>query len=158
MRSGSTSRPGAAIVTESRPRPAPRQRYCQFYSLPTRWADNDIYGHINNVVYYAYFDTAVNRYLIEEGGLQPGTDTVVGYVVNSSADYFAPVAHPAVLDLGLAVLRLGSKSVTWEVGVFAGNDELTRVTGRFTHAFVDRTTERSAPVPPLIRAAIEKLV
>jgi len=82
-----------------RPVPAPRERYRHFYTLPTRWADNDIYGHVNNVVYYAYFDTAVNRYLIEEGGLQPGRDTVVGYVVNSSANYFQPVTHPAELEL-----------------------------------------------------------
>lgn len=144
-------------MTGDRPTPASRSRYRHFYTLPTRWADNDIYGHINNVVYYAYFDTAVNRYLIEEGGLRPGSDTVVGYVVNSSADYFAPVAHPADLQLGLAVVRLGAKSVTWEVGVFLADDDVSRVTGRFTHAFVDREQNRSAEIPPAIRDAVAAL-
>ena len=142
----------------ARPQPTPRERYRHFYTLPTRWADNDIYGHVNNVVYYAYFDTAVNRFLIEEGGLRPGRDTVVGYVVNSSADYFSPVTHPAELELGLAIVRLGSKSVTWEVGVFLPGDTETRVTGRFTHAFVDRESERSAAIPQCIRSAIETLL
>lgn len=112
---------------------------------------------MNNVVYYAYFDTAVNRYLIEEGGLRPGKDPVVGYVVNSSANYFRPVTHPAELELGLAVVRLGAKSVTWEVGVFLPGDSDTRVTGQFTHAFVDVASEESAPIPTGIRQAIELL-
>jgi acyl-CoA thioester hydrolase len=144
-------------MSAERPTPAPRGAFSHFYTLPTRWADNDIYGHVNNVVYYAYFDTAVNRYLIEEGGLQPGADTVVGYVVNSSADYFQPITHPAELQLGLAVVRLGGKSVTWEVGVFLEGDTHSRVTGRFTHAFVDRNREQSAAIPAAIHAAIERL-
>ena len=144
-------------MSADRPTPSPREHYRHFYTLPTRWADNDIYGHVNNVVYYAYFDTAVNRYLIEEGGLRPGKDAVVGYVVSSSADYFRPVTHPAELELGLAVVRLGARSVTWEVGVFLPGDSDTRVTGRFTHAFVDTETEQSAPIPSGIRAAIEAL-
>jgi acyl-CoA thioester hydrolase len=113
---------------------------------------------VNNVVYYAYFDTAVNRFLIEEGGLRPGEDAVVGYVVNSSANYFRPVTHPAELELGLAIVRLGSKSVTWEVGVFLSGDSETRVTGQFTHAFVDRSSEQSAAIPTPIRTAIETLL
>ena len=141
-----------------RPQPASRQIFKVFYLQQTRWSDNDIYGHINNVAYYAYFDSAVNRYLIEEGGLCPGIDSVVGYVVNSSCDYFAPAAYPADLYLGLRILRLGRKSVTWEIGVFVDDETHSCVTGRFTHAFVDRDLNESAPIPDGIRGAIEKIV
>ena len=137
--------------------PSARSDYPIFYSLESRWADNDIYGHINNVAYYAYFDSVVNRFLIEEGGLRPGVDTVVGYVVHSSADYFSTASYPATLMLGLRVLRIGEKSVRWEVGVFASDAEQSCVTGTFTHAFVDRESGRSAPVPDGIRRAIESL-
>ena len=137
--------------------PSARSDYPIFYSLESRWADNDIYGHINNVAYYAYFDSVVNRFLIEEGGLRPGVDTVVGYVVHSSADYFSPASYPATLRLGLKVLRMGEQSVRWEVGVFASDAQQSCVTGTFTHAFVDRESGRSAPVPEGIRRAIESL-
>ena len=137
--------------------PSARSDYPIFYLLESRWADNDIYGHINNVAYYAYFDSVVNRFLIEEGGLRPRVDTVVGYVVRSSADYFSPASYPATLTLGLKVLRIGEKSVRWEVGVFASDAEQSCVTGTFTHAFVDRESGRSASVPEGIRRAIESL-
>ena len=137
--------------------PSARSDYPIFYALESRWADNDIYGHINNVAYYAYFDSVVNRFLIEEGGLRPGVDTVVGYVVHSGADYFSPASYPATLTLGLKVLRIGEKSVRWEVGVFASDAEQSCVTGTFTHAFVDRESGRSAPVPEGIRRSIETL-
>ena len=137
--------------------PAPREGFAIFYSLNTRWADNDIYGHINNVAYYAFFDSVVNRFLIEEGGMRPGKDNVVGYVVNSSADYFSPLTYPQELELGLRIARMGEKSVTWEIGVFAQGAELSSVTGRFTHAFVDREANKSAAIPSDIRRAIEAL-
>ncbi len=137
--------------------PAPREGFAIFYSLNTRWADNDIYGHINNVAYYAFFDSVVNRFLIEEGGMRPGKDNVVGYVVNSSADYFSPLTYPQELDLGLRIARLGEKSVTWEIGVFGQGAELSSVTGRFTHTFVDREANKSAVIPSSIRRAIAAL-
>ena len=137
--------------------PAPRDGFAIFYPLNTRWADNDIYGHINNVAYYAFFDSVVNRFLIEEGGMRPGHDNVVGYVVNSSADYFSPLAYPQELELGLRVARLGEKSVTWEIGVFGQGAELSSVTGQFTHAFVDREMNKSATIPVAIRRAISRL-
>ena len=137
--------------------PAPRSHFSVFYPLSSRWADNDIYGHINNVAFYAFFDSVVNRFLIEKGGMRPGVDSVVGYVVNSSADYFSPLSYPQGLELGLRISRMGEKSVTWEIGVFAEDAELSSVTGRFTHAFVDRKNNRSAPIPEGIRTAIERL-
>ena len=137
--------------------PSARSDYPIFYSLESRWADNDIYGHINNVAYYAYFDSVVNRFLIEHGNLNPASDSVVGYVVHSSADYFAPVSYPATLRLGLRVVRMGEKSLTWEVGVFAPDADQTCVTGTFTHAFVNRETGTSASIPASIRAAVEQL-
>lgn len=137
--------------------PASREGFAIFYSLNTRWADNDIYGHINNVAYYAFFDSVVNRFLIQEGGMRPGHDNVVGYVVNSAADYFSPLTYPQEVELGLRVLRMGEKSVTWEIGVFGQGDKLSSVTGRFTHAFVDREASKSASIPANIRRAIEAL-
>ena len=145
------------MVLIERASPSARDRFSIFYPLNSRWADNDIYGHINNVAYYAFFDSVVNRFLIEEGGMQPGLDHVVGYVVNSSADYFSPLTYPQDLELGLRVARLGEKSVTWEIGVFAIGAVLSTVTGRFTHAFVDREANCSAAIPRAIRDAIEAL-
>jgi len=141
----------------SRMAPESRSGFSVFYVVPTRWADNDIYGHANNVVYYAWFDTVVNRFLIEEAGMRPGVDTVVGYVVFSGCEYFAPVSYPEELELGLRVVRLGSKSVTWEIGVFPGSGDQTAALGRFTHAFVNRDTGSSAEIPVTIRRAIEAL-
>ena len=140
-----------------RPAPVSRADFPLFYTLESRWADNDIYGHINNVAYYAYFDTVVNRFLIEEGAMRPGTDEVVGYVVQSSANYFTPVSYPTTLSIGLRVERLGTKSVTWSLGVFALDAHQSCVTGQFTHAFVERTSGLSAEIPLPIRSAIEAL-
>ena len=140
-----------------RPVPASRADFSLFYTLESRWADNDIYGHINNVAYYAYFDTVVNRFLIEEGAMRPGTDEVVGYVVQSSANYFTPVSYPTTLSIGLRVDRLGTKSVTWALGVFAPDAHQSCVTGQFTHAFVERASGLSAEIPLSIRSAIDAL-
>ena len=140
-----------------RPAPASRADFPLFYTLESRWADNDIYGHINNVAYYAYFDTVVNRFLIEEGAMRPGTDEVVGYVVQSSANYFTPVSYPTTLSIGLRVERLGTKSVTWSLGVFALDAHQSCVICQFTHAFVERTSGLSAEIPLSIRSAIEAL-
>ena len=137
--------------------PDRRASFSVFYPLETRWADNDIYGHINNVAYYTFFDTVVNRFLIERGGLRPESDLVVGFVVNSGANFFSPLRYPQKVDLGLRVNRLGRKSVTWGVGVFAETRDISCVTGVFTHAFVDRATGKSALIPAQVREAIESL-
>ncbi len=140
-----------------RPEPKVRLYFSIFYSLETRWADNDIYGHVNNVAYYEYFDSVVNRFLIEKGGLDPANDPVVGYVVSSSANYFSPISYPQNVEVGLRINRMGRKSITWGLGVFCPTEPLCCVTGSFTHAFVARANGASAGIPPRIREAVEKL-
>ncbi len=116
--------------------------------------DNDSYGHVNNVTYYSYFDTAVNEHLIRAGGLDIASDPVVGYVVETSCRYRKPLTFPETVDAGLRVVRLGTSSVTYEIGIFRQDDDEPAATGRFVHVWVDRATQRPAPIPPRIRAAL----
>lgn len=142
------------------PRPAPpaRSDYLWFCDMPTRWMDNDIYGHVNNVTYYSYFDTAANRYLIEAGGLDIHTAPVVGFVVESNCRYMAPVAFPTALTVGVRAERLSDKSVTYGIGIFAGDDELASAAGEFVHVFVERASGEAASIPERIRRALEAIV
>jgi acyl-CoA thioester hydrolase len=135
-----------------------RERYRHFLLIPTRWMDNDIYGHVNNAVYYAYFDTVINQYLIEYGGLDIVRDPILGLCVESHCTYARPIAFPSAIDAGLAVAHVGRSSVRYEIGVFALGENYASAHGWFVHVFVDRTTRRSAPLPAGIRAAVEKLV
>ena len=136
-----------------RPRPA-RKDYVYFLRIQTRWMDNDVYGHVNNVVYYAYFDTVINRYLIEAGGLDPHAGAEIGLCVESRCSYVAPAAYPEELDAGMVVLRLGRSSVRYGLGIFrAGADEPVAF-GEFVHVFVDRTERKSVAVPERLRAAL----
>lgn len=128
------------------------------YPIVTRWSDNDIYGHINNVVYYSYFDSVVNRYLVEEGQLDIHQSEVVAYVVNSQCQYFSPLAYPQDVEVGLRVGKLGNSSVIYELGVFAKNQDEASAFGSFVHVFVDRKTDQSTPIPETIRGALAKLV
>ena len=135
----------------ARPVPQPRDAYRHFSSISTRWMDNDAYGHINNVVYYSYFDTVVNRYLIEAGVLDVERGAVIGLVVETHCNYFAPLSFPQRVDAGLRVARLGGSSVRYEIGLFGGDAGLTAACGHFVHVYVDRATRRPAPLPaPLI--------
>jgi acyl-CoA thioester hydrolase len=134
-----------------------RADYPVFYSLTTRWNDNDIYGHINNVVYYAYFDSVANRYLIEEGGLDIEDGSVVGYVVNSGCDYLSPLSYPQAVEGGLRVDRLGNSSVQYGIGIFKVGEDKPSAYGHFVHVFVDRAANRSVPIPAPIRAALERI-
>lgn len=134
-----------------------RNDYRAFYPITTRWMDNDIYGHVNNVTYYSYFDSAVNRYLIEEGGLDIHNAPVVGFVVNSSCDYRAPIAYPEEIEAGLRVARLGNSSVTYQVGIFRRGEESACACGSFTHVFVERAANRSVPIPETIRCALQAI-
>ena len=120
--------------------------------------DNDVYGHVNNVVYYAYFDTVINRVLIAEGGLDPHASDFIGLCVESGCRYLAPAAFPEELDGALRVAKIGRSSVRYELGIFrADRDELCAF-GHFVHVFVDRATRRPTPVPERMRAALERLV
>lgn len=129
----------------------------RFQPIVTRWHDNDLYGHVNNVVYYSYFDTAVNTYLIEAGSLDIHRGEIVGFVVSSSCDYFAPIACPDRIEAGLRVARLGNSSVCYELAIFRGDDEQACAAGRFVHVFVDRQSSRPVSIPASLRKALESL-
>ena len=141
------------------PRPEPEQRtaYHYFRRIPTRWMDNDVYGHVNNVVYYSYFDTVVNAFLVYEGGLDIESGPVIGLCVESHCRYLAPVAFPDLLDAGLRVAKLGRSSVRYEVGIFRVGERSASAQGHFVHVFVDRNTRRPALLPERIRTALARL-
>src|SRR6516225_1053572 len=128
-----------------------RTSYRSFLVIPTRWMDNDTYGHVNNVTYYSYFDTAVNEHLIRVGGLDIINDPVVGYVVETSCRFKKPLSFPDTIEVGLRVVKLGTSSVTYEIGIFVRGDETPAATGHFVHVWVDRATQRPSPVPLRIR-------
>jgi|TARA_B110000483_G_scaffold235971_1_gene308334 acyl-CoA thioester hydrolase len=134
-----------------------RSHYGYLLDLTTRWMDNDIYGHVNNVTYYSYFDTVVNQYLIEHGDLSIHTAEVVGFVVASSCQYRSPIAFPEVLQGALRVEKLGRSSVQYGLAIFKQGEPLASAYGTFTHVFVDRASSRSVPIPARIRQALERL-
>ncbi len=134
-----------------------RADYSVFYPISTRWSDNDTYGHINNVVYYSYFDSVANRYLIEEGGLDIADGAIVGYVVSSGCDYHAPASYPEAIEGGLRVDRLGNSSVQYGIAIFREGEDEALAHGHFVHVFVERAANRSVPIPEGLRAALEKL-
>lgn len=134
-----------------------RARYRHFRSIPTRWMDNDVYGHVNNVVYYAYFDTVINRYLIDEGGLDVAGGEIIGLCVESHCAFVRPVAFPDPIDAGLRVVHLGRSSVRYEIGIFARGELDVSAHGWFVHVFVDRATRRPSPMSERFRAALGRL-
>ncbi|HVP65806.1 MAG TPA: thioesterase family protein [Anaeromyxobacteraceae bacterium] len=134
--------------------PPRRSDYRWFSAVPTRWMDNDVYGHVNNAHYYSYFDTAINRLLIERGGLDIQGGTVVGYIVSSSCEYYAPVSYPDELVVGVRADRLGRRSAHYGVGLFRGGDDLASAAGTMVHVFVDRTTGKAVELPALVRQAL----
>lgn len=142
----------------SRPAPDHRDTYRHFQAMPTRWMDNDVYGHVNNVVYYAYFDTVVNQYLIEQGVLDIERSPVIGLVVETSCRYFSSIAFPDVVHAGLRVAKLGTSSVRYEVGIFRNDEPATAANGHFIHVYVDRETRKPTPLPAPLRRALEKLL
>ena len=145
----------AAMAEKVAPR---RADYAWFRPVTPRWMDNDVYGHVNNAHYYAYFDTVVNRYLIEAGGLDIRSGPVVGYVVSSACDFLRPVAYPDDLEVGLRVNRIGTSSVRYGLGLFAVGDDAARAAGTVVHVFVDRATSRPVDVPGPLRRALEAIV
>lgn len=141
----------------SKPTPASRSDYRHFQVIPTRWIDNDVYGHVNNVVYYSYFDTVVNQYLIDSRVLDIEKSTIIGLVVETQCNYFEPITFPDSVHAGLRVARLGSSSVRYEIGLFRNDGDTAAAQGHFIHVYVDRASRRSANVPADMRAALDKL-
>src|SRR3984957_15290391 len=138
--------------------PQRRAAYRHFLVVPTRWMDNDLYGHVNNVVYYSYFDTVINRYLIAEGGLDITAGEVIGVAAESPCRYRRAVPFPAGLAAGLRVGKLGRTSVRYEIGIFAPDEEEAAAEGWFVHVFVDRATRRPAALPDRLRGALERIL
>jgi acyl-CoA thioester hydrolase len=145
------------LLTE-RPMPQPRERYRRYTRLTTRWMDNDVYGHLNNVVYYSLFDTAVNGWLIEAGALDIQRSDVIGLVVETQCNYFAPIGFPTAIDAGLHVERIGQSSVRYAIGLFAEGEAQSAAAGHFVHVYVDRATRRPVVLPVALRQALEGLL
>lgn len=146
-------------MTDPAPDPAneTRSAYPHLLEIQTRWADNDLYGHVNNVIYYSYFDTVVNRFLIDEGGLDIHQGTVIGVAVETKCVFRRSVAYPERLDAGLRVAKLGNSSVRYEIGIFGESDDKVAAHGHFVHVFVDRASNKPHPIPDGIRAALESI-
>jgi acyl-CoA thioester hydrolase len=141
----------------NRTAPQNRNAYRHFQSIPTRWMDNDVYGHVNNVVYYSYFDTVVNQYLIEQRVLNIEASKVIGLVVETQCQYFASITFPDVVHAGLRVAKLGNSSVRYEIGLFRNDEQAASAQGYFIHVYVDRTTRRAILLPPDMRNALESI-
>ncbi|HUF86242.1 MAG TPA: thioesterase family protein [Thermohalobaculum sp.] len=145
------------MTARARPQPPGRAAYRAFRLISTRWSDNDVYGHINNVEYYAFFDTVVNAHLIERGVLDIQAGPVIGLVVETTCRYFAPLAFPEPVEGGLRVERLGRSSVTYGVGIFRAGAERAAAAGHFVHVYVDRETRRPVALSAALRAELERL-
>ena len=144
-------------MTALKPQALPRTVYPVFRNITTRWMDNDAYGHVNNVVYYSWFDTAVNAHLIEQGVLDIHNGTSIGLVVETQCNYFAPLAFPQTVEAGIRVAHQGTSSVRYEVGLFAQGEPLTAARGHFVHVYVDRITRRPMPLAPEFQSVLDKL-
>ena len=140
-----------------KPQPESRANYRAFHEITTRWEDNDVYGHVNNVVYYSWFDSAVNAHLIERGALDIHRGAVIGLVVETQCNYFAPVEFPQRAEAGVRVANIGRSSVRYEVGIFVKGEERTAAKGHFVHVYVDRDSRRPAALPDNLRTVLEAL-
>ncbi len=135
-----------------------RADFRHFIAIPTRWMDNDAYGHVNNVTYYSYFDTAVNDHLIRAGGLDIANAAAIGLVVETGCTFAKSLTFPEIVDAGLSVTRIGTSSVVYAIGLFRAGEDEAAALGRFVHVWVDRITQRPVPVPPAVRDALEPLL
>ena len=133
------------------------ERYRALSVMDTRWMDNDAYGHVNNVVYYSFFDTAVNRWLVEQGVLDIATSPTIGLVVETQCRFLAPLTFPDRVTAGLRVAHLGTSSVRYEIGLFRNDDDVAAAHGHFVHVYVDRETRKKKPIPDDVRRALEAL-
>jgi acyl-CoA thioester hydrolase len=139
----------------SRPQPRTRADFSLFLPISTRWMDNDVYGHINNVTYYSFFDTAVNRYLMECGVLDIAHSTVIGLVVETGCHYFSSLSFPDDIEAGISVAHIGNTSVRYEIGIFKKDEELTAAHGHFVHVYVDKDTRRPVPLPDNLQKSLK---
>lgn len=142
-------------MVEARPRRGDFP-YCR--EIPTRWMDNDVYGHVNNVTYYSFFDTVVNRHLIEAAGLDPATSREIGLVVETKCQFFRELSFPEVIEAAMRVIKLGRASVVYEIGLFKQGDDAIAAFGHFVHVYVDRETRRPVDLPDRVRKALEPLL
>lgn len=142
-------------MNDSRPT---RTAFALVRAISTRWTDNDVYGHVNNAIYYQYFDSVINAYLVERGGLDIRSGAVVGFIVRSECDYFAPVSYPGDVEVGVKVEKLGNSSVTYALGLFAPGQGEPCALARMVHVFVDTATQRPVPIPGELRLALQALV
>ncbi len=142
----------------NKPQPELRAAYRVFRAISTRWMDNDAYGHVNNVIYYSWFDTAVNAYLIEQGVLDVAQGQTIGLVIETQCNYFSPLAFPQTIEAGIRVAQLGKSSVRYELGLFAQDAPLTAAKGHFIHVYVDRETRRPTPLPHPLKKVLEQLI
>ena len=152
----------APVNLPPKPQPEPRSAYRVFRAITTRWMDNDMYGHVNNVIYYSWFDTAVNAYLIEQGALDvrrasTSAGATIGFVVENHCNYFAPLAFPQTVDAGIRVAHIGGSSVRYEIGLFAQGQDLCAAKGHFIHVYVDAVTHKPTPLSEKLKTVLELL-
>ena len=141
-----------------RPTPPVRADFRAFRPITTRWMDNDVYGHVNNAIYYSFFDTVVSGWLVDNGIVDYERGRVIGLAVNSECSYFEPISFPEAITGGMRVGRIGSSSVTYSVGIFRGENDLAAAAGTFTHVYVDRDTRRPVPLSDSVRAKLESVL
>jgi acyl-CoA thioester hydrolase len=137
--------------------PLTRAAFPHFLDITTRWMDNDVYGHVNNVVYYSFFDTVVNGYLIAQGALDIAASKVIGLVVETQCNYFKPIAFPDRVQAGLRVVHLGNSSVRYQIGLFRNDEDSAAAQGHFVHVYVDRASNRPVALPEMLKKALEAL-
>jgi acyl-CoA thioester hydrolase len=145
------------VSLTDKPQPSPRGAYRAFREMGSRWMDNDAYGHVNNVVYYSWFDTAVNGYLVEQGALDIQHGAVIGLVIETHCNYFSPIEFPQVVEAGLRVAHIGRSSVRYEIGVFISGEPLCAAKGHFVHVYVDRASRRPVSLPDKLKSVLETL-
>ena len=139
-------------------RDAPRSAFPHFLAMPTRWMDNDSYGHVNNVQYYSFFDTAVNQFLVARGVLDIHADQVVGLVVDTGCSYFSSVSFPDTVHVGVRVAKLGNSSVRYELAIFRNDEQAPAAAGHFVHVYVDRGSNLPVPIPAAVRSVLVSLI
>ncbi len=146
------------MIPIARPQPEPKSAYKAFRNIATRWSDNDLYGHVNNAVYYSWFDTAVNGLLIEQGAIDIHAGPVIGLVVETQCNYFTPLAFPQAVVAGIRVAHIGSSSVRYEIGLFAADDDnVCAAKGHFIHVYVDHITRKPVAFPAQLLSVLETL-